>query len=216
MLSPAERERNIFRLAWSRPGSLSNPPRETLTPPTNSSASTRNSSDTRSTARDHRTPSPIATEHPTRCSHSSRASDRPEICRADQSESPARNAHSGPRATYFRAQHRGRYVASNISPCTRLSRARTTTRAPPPTQAISGLRLACTLKGTSATPVGFPRSLPFACPGRRPALPLRLCHDAHADTRRDSFPARSSAGRDESPVAPGTRSPLDPAHIHRV
>jgi hypothetical protein len=86
MLSPAERERNIFRLAWSRPGSLSNPRRETLTPPTNSSASTRNSSDTRSTARDHRTPSPIATEHRTRCSHSSRASDRPEICRADQSE----------------------------------------------------------------------------------------------------------------------------------
>jgi hypothetical protein len=86
MLSPAERERNIFRLAWSRPGSLSNPRRETLTPPTNSSASTRNSSDTRSTVRDHRTPGPIATEHPTRCSQSSRASDRPEICRADQSE----------------------------------------------------------------------------------------------------------------------------------
>ena len=99
MLSPAERERNIFRLAWSRPGSLSNPRRETLTPPTNSSASTRNSSDTRSTARDHRTPSPIATEHPTRCSHSSRASDRPEICRADQSEAQQR------RPTQDRGQH---------------------------------------------------------------------------------------------------------------
>jgi len=65
------------------------------------------------------------------------------------------------------------------------------------------LRLACTPKGTSATPVGFPRSLPFACPGRRPALPLRPAATLTRATRRGPFPAHQSTGRDGPPCIRG-------------
>jgi len=113
--------------------------------------------------------------------------------------SPATSSHS----------RRALQARCSPSPCTRLSRARTTTRAPPPTRAISGrCALACPPKGTSATPVGFPRSLPFACPGRRPALPLRACRDAHADRASRSLPGASIRRSGRSPAHPGTRSPL--------
>ena len=90
------------------------------------------------------------------------------------------------------------------SPCTRLSRASDyyESSAPAPGHRLT-LRLACTPTGTSATPVGFPRSLPFACPGRRPALPLRACRDTNAGMRWGAFSAHQSAGRDGPPCIRG-------------
>ena len=70
------------------------------------------------------------------------------------------------------------------------------------------LRLACTPKGTSAAPVGFPRSLPFACPGRRPALPRGSV--TTLTRTRAAIPSR----RVHPPV--GTSPPLLRGLAHRL
>ena len=100
------------------------------------------------------------------------------------------------------------------SPCTRLSRARTTTRPPPRPAPISG-RHACPppLGGRAATG-RFPRSPPLGRPVRRPALPRQHRHEYAAGFPR-GLPADTMTSTSESPPNPGGAHCI-PAHIRQV
>jgi hypothetical protein len=69
------------------------------------------------------------------------------------------------------------------SPCTGLSPARTTTKAPPPPAAISGR---CALPAPQGLGEGerVPTFTAVRSAGWRPAMPRRACRDDHAATRR--------------------------------
>ena len=88
------------------------------------------------------------------------------------------------------------------SPCTRLSRARTTTRAPPPTRAISGR---CALPAPRRARRRHRSGSHVHCRSLvRVGAQLFPCGPVATLTRtmrRDSFPAHQSAGRDGPPCS---------------
>ena len=67
------------------------------------------------------------------------------------------------------------------------------------------------------SPGGFPRSLPFDRRDRRPAFPLRACHDDNAVTRRGTPrpPNRQHRDRVARKISGFSRT-AKPAQIHRV